>query len=121
MLVVSEGGSLFHMDLSMVADGNSAIEHNLPQSGLYDDVVQFWSQTNVAYTPTLGVTFGGLSGEDYWYMKVQCLGTSDTVALRTATHPAAASCQARNGARCGFLPCDKRVDRKITVRQWRHC
>ncbi len=69
MLVVSEGGSLFHMDLSMVADGNSAIEHNLPQSGLYDDVVQFWSQTNVAYTPTLGVTYGGLSGEDYWYLK----------------------------------------------------
>jgi imidazolonepropionase-like amidohydrolase len=69
MLVVSEGGSLFHMDLSMVADGNSTIEHNLPQSGLYDDVVQFWSQTNVAYTPTLEVTYGGLSGEDYWYMK----------------------------------------------------
>lgn len=67
MLVVSEGGSLFHMDLSMVADGNSAIEHNLPQSMLYDDVLQFWSQTNVAYTPTLGVTYGGLSGETYWY------------------------------------------------------
>ncbi|MCH9695342.1 MAG: amidohydrolase family protein [Gammaproteobacteria bacterium] len=67
MLVVSEGGSLFHMDLSMVADGNSAIEHNLPQSMLYDDVLQFWSQTNVAYTPTLGVTYGGLRGEDYWY------------------------------------------------------
>ena len=69
MLVVAEGGSLFHMDLSMVADGNSAIEHNLPQSGLYDDVLQFWSQTQVAYTPTLGVTYGGLRGEDYWYMK----------------------------------------------------
>jgi imidazolonepropionase-like amidohydrolase/Tol biopolymer transport system component len=69
MLVVAEGGSLFHMDLSMVADGNSAIEHNLPQSGLYDDVLQFWGQTNVAYTPTLGVTYGGLSGENYWYMK----------------------------------------------------
>jgi imidazolonepropionase-like amidohydrolase len=69
MLVVAEGGSLFHMDLSLVADGNSAIEHNLPQSTLYDDVLQFWGQTNVAYTPTLGVTYGGLSGEDYWYMK----------------------------------------------------
>ena len=69
MLVVSEGGSLFHMDLSMVADGNSAIEHNLPQSILYDDVLQFWSQTNVAYTPTLGVTYGGLSGENYWYQE----------------------------------------------------
>lgn len=71
MLVVSEGGSLFHMDLSMVADGNSAIEHNLPQSMLYDDVLQFWSQTNVAYTPTLGVTYGGLRGEDYWYQTTE--------------------------------------------------
>lgn len=71
MLVVSEGGSMFHMDLSMVADGNSAIEHNLPQSMLYDDVLQFWSQTNVAYTPTLGVTYGGLRGEDYWYQETE--------------------------------------------------
>jgi Tol biopolymer transport system component/imidazolonepropionase-like amidohydrolase len=69
MLTVAEGGSLFHMDLSMVADGNSAIEHNLPQSMLYDDVLQFWQQTNVAYTPTLGVTYGGISGEDYWYQE----------------------------------------------------
>ncbi len=71
MLVVSEGGSLFHMDLSMVADGNSTIEHNLPQSMLYEDVLQFWSQTNVAYTPTLGVTFGGLRGEEYWYQETE--------------------------------------------------
>jgi len=47
MLVVAEGGSLFHMDLSMVADGNATIEHNLPQSKLYEDVLQFWSQTEV--------------------------------------------------------------------------
>ncbi len=69
MLVVSEGGSQFHMDLSMVADGNSTIEHNLPQSMLYDDVLQFWGQTNVAYTPTLGVTYGGMAAEAYWYQK----------------------------------------------------
>ena len=69
MLVVAEGGSLFHMDLSMVADGNSAIEHNLPQSMLYDDVLQFWQQTNVAYTPTLNVTYGGIQGENYWYQE----------------------------------------------------
>jgi len=67
LLVVSEGGSRFDMDMSMIADGNSTIEHNLPQSMLYDDVLQFWSQTKVAYTPTLGVTFGGMSAEDYWY------------------------------------------------------
>jgi len=65
--VVAEGGSLFHMDLSMVADGNTGIEHNLPQSELYDDVIQFYSQTEVGYTPTLVVTYGGLSGERYFY------------------------------------------------------
>jgi len=69
MLVVAEGGSLFHMDLSMVADGNATIEHNLPQSQLYEDVLQFWSQTEVAYTPTLVVTYGGLTAEHYWYQE----------------------------------------------------
>ncbi len=67
MAVVAEGGSLFHMDLSMVADGNTTIEHNLPQSELYDDVIQFYSGSNVSYTPTLIVTYGGLSGERYYY------------------------------------------------------
>ncbi len=71
MLVVSEGGSLYHMDLSMVADGNTAIEHNLPQSTLYDDVLQFWGQTNVAYTPTLVVTFGGPTVETYFYQETE--------------------------------------------------
>jgi len=69
MLVVAEGGSLFHMDLAMVADGNATIEHNLPQSRLYEDVLQFWSQTEVAYTPTLVVTYGGLTAEHYWYQE----------------------------------------------------
>ena len=69
IITVAEGGSLFHMDLSMVADGNTSIEHNLPQSALYDDVIQFYSQTNVAYTPTLAVTYGGIRGEDYYYQE----------------------------------------------------
>jgi len=69
ILNVAEGGSLFHMDLSLVADGNSAVEHNLPQAKLYDDVIQFYSQTNVAYTPTLAVTYGGVRGEDYYYQE----------------------------------------------------
>ena len=71
MLVVSEGGSLFHMDLSMVADGNTAIEHNLPQAVLYDDVLQFWRQTNVSYTPTLVVTYGGPTVETYFYQETE--------------------------------------------------
>ncbi len=66
-MVVAEGGSLYHMDLNLVADGNTGLEHSLPQLAIYDDVVQFWSQTNVGYTPTLVVGYGTIWGEDYWY------------------------------------------------------
>ena len=66
LIVVAEGASLFHMDMGLVADGNTAIEHNLPQSMLYEDVLSFFSASDSAYTPTIVVTFGGLAGDPYW-------------------------------------------------------
>ena len=69
MIVVAEGGSLFHMDMALVQDGNTSLEHNLPQEFLYDDVIQMFSQTNVAYVPTLVVTYGGPSGERFFYQE----------------------------------------------------
>jgi len=69
LIVVAEGGSLYHMDMSLVQDGNTSVEHNLPVAAIYDDVVQMYSQTNVAYTPTLVVTYGGVRGEDYYYQE----------------------------------------------------
>ena len=68
MAVVAEGGSLYHMDMAMVADGNSTIEHNIPQSMLYEDALSFYGQTDVAYTPTLVVTYGGPAADPYWRM-----------------------------------------------------
>jgi imidazolonepropionase-like amidohydrolase/Tol biopolymer transport system component len=66
MTVVAEGGSLFTMDMSLIADGNSTLEHNIPQAVLYEDVLSFFAQSKVAYTPTLVVTYGGLAGDPYW-------------------------------------------------------
>ena len=66
MIVVSEGGSNYHMDMSMVADGNTSIEHNLPVSSIYDDVIEMYAGSQVALTPTLAVTYGGLAGDPYW-------------------------------------------------------
>ncbi|MBD2842887.1 amidohydrolase family protein [Erythrobacter rubeus] len=66
MLVVAEGGSLFGMDMNLVADGNSTIEHNVPGEVFYEDVLQFFGQSNSNYTPTLTVTYGGLAGDPYW-------------------------------------------------------
>ncbi len=66
ILVVPEGGSLYHMDMSLVMDGNSSIEHNLPVGEIYDDVIQLMSQTETAYVPTLVVTYGGIRGKNYY-------------------------------------------------------
>jgi len=69
MMVVPEGGSLLQHNLTMVADGHTGIEHSIPVAKIYDDVKQLWSQTDVGYTPTLVVAFGGIWGENYWYDK----------------------------------------------------
>ncbi|MCL4674156.1 MAG: amidohydrolase family protein, partial [Sphingomonadaceae bacterium] len=66
MLVVAEGGSLFGMDINLIADGNSTVEHNIPVDVMYEDVLQFFSQSKTNYTPTLVVTYGGLAGDPYW-------------------------------------------------------
>lgn len=64
--VVAEGASLFAQDIALIADGNTALEHNIPQLVLYEDVISFFAQTKVAYTPTLVVTYGGLAADPYW-------------------------------------------------------
>jgi len=67
LLSVAEGGSLYQLDMSMIADGITGIEHNVPTLKMYDDVHQFWQQSGAGYTPTLVVTYGGLTSEDYFY------------------------------------------------------
>ena len=67
LLVVSEGGSLFHMDMNLVADGNSSVEHNLPQETLYEDVVQMFAGSDAAYNLTMTVAYGGPRGKAYYY------------------------------------------------------
>jgi len=67
MMVVPEGGSLFQHNMTMIVDGHTGIEHALPVARAYRDVSQLWSGTEVGYTPTIGVGYGGLGGENYWY------------------------------------------------------
>lgn len=69
MLVVPEGGSFFQHNLNMVSDGHTGIEHSVPVNPVYQDVIHFWKNTDVQYTPTLIVGYGGIWGENYWYDK----------------------------------------------------
>jgi imidazolonepropionase-like amidohydrolase len=66
MQVVAEGGSLFGMDMALIADGNSTLEHNVPLNIFYKDVLDYWQGSQTYYTPTLVVTYGGLAGDPYW-------------------------------------------------------
>lgn len=67
MMVVPEGGSTFMHNMTMIVDGHTGIEHTLPVQTAYDDVYDLWRNTDVGYTPTLCVAYGGISGERYWY------------------------------------------------------
>jgi len=67
LMVVPEGGSLFQHNMNMIIDGHTGIEHSIPVAAIYDDVLQLWSQSQTAYTPTLIVGYGGIWGEKYWY------------------------------------------------------
>jgi imidazolonepropionase-like amidohydrolase/Tol biopolymer transport system component len=69
--VVAEGGSLYSMDITIIQDGNTTLEHNIPQARLYEDVRSFFGQTQVGYNPTLVVTYGGLAGDPYWSQETQ--------------------------------------------------
>lgn len=65
--VVPEGGSFFYHNTSMILDGHTTIEHNMPVATLHDDIIQLWKNAGTAYTPTLIVSYGSVSGEYYWY------------------------------------------------------
>lgn len=70
MQVMPEGGATFMHNMTMLVDGHTTIEHNIPVETMYDDVFQLWSVSDVAITPTLVVAYGGIMGERYWYEKM---------------------------------------------------
>lgn len=67
IMVYPEGGSTFYHNLTMILDGHTSIEHNLPVAPLHEDVLQLWENSSTANTPTLIVNYAGMSGEYYWY------------------------------------------------------
>ncbi len=69
IFVVPEGGSTFYHNITMVMDGHTGVEHNIPVAPVYKDVLELWGNSNVGYTPTLIVNYGGVNGEFYWYQK----------------------------------------------------
>ncbi|MBS0419764.1 MAG: PD40 domain-containing protein [Proteobacteria bacterium] len=67
VMVDVEGESHFYNNLTMILDGNTNLQHNMPVPTYYDDVVQLMAHGKVSHTPTLVVLFGETMGENYLY------------------------------------------------------
>ncbi|RDY61191.1 amidohydrolase family protein [Flagellimonas nanhaiensis] len=67
--VVPEGGSTFYHNMSMIMDGHTGVEHNIPVAPVYKDIFELWTTSNSGYTPTLVVNYGGMNGEYWFYQK----------------------------------------------------
>lgn len=67
--VVPEGGSTFYHNITMVIDGHTGVEHNIPVAPVYKDILEVWGKSGTGYTPTLIVNYGGLNGEYFYYQR----------------------------------------------------
>jgi hypothetical protein len=76
LTTTTEGGANFTMNLTLMQDGYPGLEHSLPISPFYRDVVQLATTSGITYTPTLIVAYGGPSGLGYYLTR----SNVDTVA-----------------------------------------
>jgi len=69
LLPTTEGALDLKLDLTQLIDGYPGHEHTYPIFPLYEDVIGLTAESNVAYSPTLLVTYGGPWAENYFYTR----------------------------------------------------
>ncbi len=74
IMPTTEGGLDFKLNLTHAQDGYSGIEHALPITPIFDDVVQLFKTSQTTNSPTLLVSYGGPFGENYFYTTEDVIG-----------------------------------------------
>ncbi len=67
VMITPEGEGNLYRNLSMILDGHTSIEHNIPVPAYYDDLIQLLVRGGIALTPTVIVTGGETFAENYFY------------------------------------------------------
>jgi hypothetical protein len=67
IMPTTEGGLDFKLNLTHALDGYPGIEHALPITPLYNDVVELFKASGTTNSPTLLVSYGGPFGENFFY------------------------------------------------------
>ena len=67
LMPTTEGALDFKLNMTQMLDGYPGHEHAFPIYPIYDDVLQLVVQSQMTYTPTLLVSYGGPWAENYFY------------------------------------------------------
>jgi hypothetical protein len=67
LMPTTEGSLDLEMNLTEAIDGYSGHEHSWPSFPFQNDLIKFFAQSGIVYTPTVLVAYGGPWSENYWY------------------------------------------------------
>ncbi len=76
LMPTTEGSLDLKLNLTQLIDGYPGQEHNYPVTPLYSDIINTTAESQMAYTPTLLVTYGGPWAENYFYATEDLIGDS---------------------------------------------
>ena len=69
LMPTTEAGLAYRTDITMAIDGYSGIEHNLPITPLFKDVIELFRTSGTVSTPTLLVSYGAPWAENFYYAR----------------------------------------------------
>ena len=74
LMPTTEGGLEYRLDMTHAMDGYSGVEHTMPITPAYGDVVELFKASGTTNTPTLLVSYGGPWAENYYYTNENVVG-----------------------------------------------
>jgi Tol biopolymer transport system component len=69
LMPTTEGGGDQKLDITHAIDGMHGNEHTLPDSPIFQDIVELYARTRTAYTPTLIVQYNATSAREYFFTR----------------------------------------------------
>jgi hypothetical protein len=74
LMPTTEGGLDYRLNMTHAMDGYPGVEHTMPITPVFEDVVQLFKTSGTTNTPTLLVSYGGPWAENYYYTHENVVG-----------------------------------------------
>jgi len=101
LMPTTEGGLDTKLDLTHAMDGYPGVEHNVPVTPAYKDMIELFLTSQTTTTPTLLVNYGGPWSENYFYATEK---VHDDPKLARFTMEAELDSKSRRRAAGWFMP-----------------